>query len=83
MYISFSGVDSGNYIYIWKYKGLSDERINFIATSNYTITSKLSYYGTKTKVEFNGSCLKEHKTTYNQGTIVNIYIVCELSRILI
>ena len=83
MYISFSGVDSGNYIYIWKCKGLSDERINFIATSNYTITSKLSYYGTKTKVEFNGSCLKEHKTTYNQRTIVNIYIVCELSRILI
>ena len=83
MYISFSGVDSGNYIYIWKCKGLSDERINFIATSNYTITSKLSYYGTKTKVEFNGSCLKEHKTTYNQGTIVNIYIVCELSQILI
>ena len=83
MYRYFSGADSGNYIYFWKSKGLSDERINFIATSNYSITSKLSYYGTKTKAEFNGSCLKEDKTKYNQGTIVNIYIVCEISRILI
>ena len=77
------GVGISNYIYFWKSKGLSDERINFISTSNYSITSKLSYYGTKTKAEFNGSCLKEDKTTYNQGTIVNIYIVCEISRILI
>ena len=28
-----------------KPKGLSDERINFITTYNYSITPELSYYG--------------------------------------
>ena len=32
---------------------------------------------TKTRVEFNGSCLKQDKTMYNHGKIVNIYIVYE------
>ena len=47
------GVGSGNYIYFWKSIGLSDERLNPNTTSNYKITPELSYYGTKTKVEFN------------------------------
>ena len=34
---------------------------------------QFSYYGTKTKVTFSGSCLKQHNNaTYNHGTIVNI-----------
>ena len=36
-----AGVGSGNYIYFWKSKGLSDERINSIITSNYSITPEL------------------------------------------
>ena len=75
-----AGVGSGNYIYFWKSKGLSDERINSDTASNDSITSELSYWGTKTKVEFNGSCLKQDKVTYNHGTIVNIYIVYEVSK---
>ena len=35
-----AGVGSGNYTYFWKSKGLSDERINSITTSNCSITSK-------------------------------------------
>ena len=35
-------VGSGNYIYFWKSKGLSDERINSITTSNYSITPNYS-----------------------------------------
>ena len=31
-------VGTGNYIYFWKSKGLSDERIDSITTSNYSIT---------------------------------------------
>ena len=38
-----AGVGSGNYIYIWKSKGLSDERINSITASNYSITPELSF----------------------------------------
>ena len=52
------GVIIGNYIYYWQFKGLPDERINSIKTSDYRITPYLSYYGTKTRVEFNESCLK-------------------------
>ena len=48
-------VDIGDYIYYWQSKRLSDERINSIKSSDYEITPYLSYYGTKTRVEFNGS----------------------------
>ena len=58
-------VDNGNCIYFWKSKGLSDERLDSITASNHKITPELSFYGTKTKVEFNGSCLKQDKATYN------------------
>ena len=74
------GVGSGNYIYFWKSKGLSDERLHSNTASNYTITPELSFYGTKTRVEFNGSCLKQDKATYNHGIIVNIYIFYETSK---
>ena len=51
-----AGVGSGKYIYFWKYKGFSDEMINSKTASNYSITPELSYYGTKTRVKFSGSC---------------------------
>ena len=61
-----AGVDSANYIYFWKSKELSDERINSITASNYeSITPKLSYYGSKIRVKFNESCLKQDKATYS------------------
>ena len=74
-----AGVGGGNYIYFWKSEALSDERLDSITPSNHKITPELSFYGTKTKVEFNGSCLKQDKVTYNDGKIVNIYIVYEIS----
>ena len=42
-----TGVGSGNYIYFWKSKGLSDNRLNSNAASNHSIIPELSYYGTK------------------------------------
>ena len=74
------GVGNGNYIYYWKYKGLSDERINSIKTSNHGTTPNLDYYGTKTRVEFNGSCLKQVSVTFSHKEVVNIYIVYEISK---
>ena len=59
---------------------MSDERLNSNTPSNYKITPELRYYGTKTRVEFNGSCLKQDKVTYNHGKIVNIYIVYEIRK---
>ena len=75
-----AGVGNGNYIYYWQSKGLSDEKINSIKTPNHSITPNLDYYGTKTRVEFNGSCLKQDKVTFNHGKVVNIYIVYEISK---
>ena len=76
-----AGVGSGNYVYLWESKGLSDEKLDSITASNYKITPELSFYGTKIKVEFNGgSCLKQDKVTYNHGKIVNICIVYEISQ---
>ena len=43
------GVSSGDYIYFWKSKGLSNERINSNTASNYSITPELSYYGTNAR----------------------------------
>ena len=53
-----AGVGSGKYIYFLKSKGLSDEKLDFITAPNYKIILELSFYGAKTRVEFNGSCLK-------------------------
>ena len=57
---------------------MSDERLNANTASNYCITPKLSFYDIKTRVEFNGSCLKQDKVTYNPGKIVNIHFVFEI-----
>ena len=73
-------IGSGSYIYFWKSIGFSGERTNFITTSNFSITPELSHYGTKARVKFSGSCLKQDKATYNHGTIVNIYIVYDISK---
>ena len=59
---------------------MSNERITSTATSNYSITPESSHYGTKARVKFSRSCLKQDKATYNHGTIVNIYIVYEISK---
>ena len=59
---------------------MSEEKINSIKTRNHSVTPKLDCYGTKTRVEFNGSCLKQDTVTYNHGKVVNIYIVYEISK---
>ena len=75
------GGGNGNYIYYWKSKGLSDERINSIKTSNYGITPYLIYYNTnKIRVKFDGSCLKQNPGSLVHGGIVNAYIVYEISK---
>ena len=76
-----AGVGNGKYIYYWQSKGLSDERINYIRTLSYGITPSSDYYGTKSRVEFNG--LKQDSLTFNHKRVVNIYIVYEMSKSII
>ena len=69
-----AGVGNGSYIYYWQSKGLSNENIKAPTTSDFKFNPELRFFGTKTKVEFNGSCLKQDKITHTHGKIVNIYI---------
>ena len=59
---------------------LSDEKNTFIKTRSHNITPNLNYYGTKTRVEINGSCLKQDSATFDHGKVVNICIVYEISK---
>ena len=70
-----------NYILSWKSKGLSNESIKPPATSDNNLTPLLIHYRSKTKVYFDGACLKQDKVTFNHGKIVNIYIVYKIIRI--
>ena len=62
----------------WKSKGLSAETIKPHATSDNSLTPAVSYYGTKARVKFTGSCLQQPKVLYTHGKVANIYIVYEL-----
>ena len=55
------GVGIGNYTYFWKSKGLFGENITVPTTRDYSLNLQLSYFSTKTRVEFKGSCLKQDK----------------------
>ena len=72
-------VVNSNHILNWKSKGLSDESIKSLSPPNNFLDVSLDYLGTKTIVEFSGSCLKQDEITYTHGKIVSIYIVYEIS----
>ena len=67
-----------DYILSWKSKGISNENIKPPTAFNYNLNPKLSYYGTKMRLQFTGSCLKQPNFTFTHKKIVNIYIVYEL-----
>ena len=63
-----------DYVSSWKSKGLSAETIKPPAASDNSLTPALSYYGTKTRVRYTGSCFKQSTISYDHRPIVNIYI---------
>ena len=75
----FKIIANKKFISSWKSKGLFDETITPYATSDNSLTPLIDYYGSKIRVKFNKSCLKQpNKFTYSYGTRVNIYNVYEL-----
>ena len=68
-----------DYVSPWKSKGLSAKTIKPSTISDNSLTPTLSYYDTKARVKFSGSCLKQPKIPYTQGKVVKIYIVYELN----
>ena len=75
---AFSITQYLEYVSEWKFKGLSNEGIKAISTSDNSLNPTLSYYGTKIRVKFTGGYLKQPKISYTHGKVVNIYIVYEL-----
>ena len=71
-------ITNTDYVSSWKSKRSSSESIKPPTTYDNSLTPTLNYCGTKTRVKFTGSCLKQSKISYNHGKIVNIYIVYEL-----
>ena len=79
-YFKVDTINATNYVSLIQSKGLSAESIKPPTTSDNSLTPELNYYGTKTRVKFAGSCLKQsNKLSYTHSTIVNIYIVYKLS----
>ena len=64
----FKVIANTDYVSSWKYKGLSAETIKPLTTSDNSLTPAVSYYGTKTRVNFTGSCLKQPKISYAHGS---------------
>ena len=76
----FKIITNTKYILSWQSKGLSDKTIKPLATSDNSLNPQVSYFGTKVRLEFRESCLKQDKSTFNHGKIANIYIVYELDK---
>ena len=63
----------------WQSKGLSNKSIKPPTTSDNSLTPELNFYGTKTRVKFTRSCLKQSDHIFTHKKVVNIYIVYELA----
>ena len=70
---------NSNWIIKWKSKGLSNENLEVISTSNSTSTPSINYYGEKVRLKFTGSILQQKIVTYSHKKVVNIYVVYEIS----
>ena len=55
-------VGSGDYVHYWKSKGLSDENITAHSAPNNFLNPSLEFLGSKLRVRFSRSCLKQNAT---------------------
>ena len=79
-YFKFNAVaGAADYVLSWPSKGLSNESIKPPTTTNNSLTPELNYYGTKTKIKFTRSCLKQSCHIFTHKKVVNIYIVYKLA----
>ena len=74
MYKCFKQINN-DYVSSWKSKGLSNENITDPSAPNNFLNLSLEYLGTKLRVRFSGSCLKQDAIRYNHGKISK-YLHC-------
>ena len=76
----YSVTGSGDYVTLWKSKGLSNEKISIDKTTA-IVHPKLEYYNARIDVKLEESLLRQNNATYNHWPILNIYIVYKISGI--
>ena len=80
MYVYLKTFVNSDYTLSWICKVLPDENITPPCAPHNFLFLSLNYLGTKIRVRYSGSWLKENKIIYNHGKIVHIYIVCEINK---
>ena len=84
MFRYFKKIRNTDYVLEWKSKGLSAESIKSASAPNNILDPSLGYLGSKIRIKFDGSCLKQGKITFNhKKSIVNLYIVYEMNKVFI
>ena len=80
--ITSEGFLAYTHISEWKSKGFSDESTKCLTSSSgdKILSPRPNYVGTKARVKFKGSFLKQDKIIFNHRNIVNIYIVYEITK---
>ena len=74
----FKVITNTDYVSSWKSKGLSEETIKPSLTSDNSLNPALSYSGTKLRVKFAGSYLKQQKLSYTHGKVVTFTLFVNL-----
>ena len=72
-------VNTVDHVLSWQSKRLSNESIRPPTASDNSLNPELNFYGTKTRVKFTKSCLKQSSHILTHKHIANIYIVYELA----
>ena len=69
-------ITNTKYISSWKSKGLYEETVTPYTASDNSLTALIDHYGSKVRVTFNGSCLKQpNKLTYSYEAKVNVLFI--------
>ena len=59
----------------WKSKGLSNENLEVVSTSDNALSPEINYNENKIRLNFSGSILQQKIITYNHKKVVNLYVV--------
>ena len=70
---------NSNWITKWKSKGLSNESLEVVSTSDNTLTPSVNYYGDKVRLRFTGNVLQQKTVTYSHKKVLNLYVVYEIT----
>ena len=71
----FKNVGNTDNISAWKSKGISDESIKSPATFGNSLATSMKYIVARSRIKYDGQCLKQDKVTFTHKKVVNIYIV--------